>query len=415
MLPRLIAIGFIFLSTTIAWMVLGSLTLYRTYEADDNLKSRVEATWGESQNQNQPRMTYPVKVKKEREEYSEGREVIRLVEVTQPKPIPLEGSDIQVDFHLDHRQKGLLWYSTYAVDFKGSYRFLNDSGKEREITVTFPFPADSAIYDDFNLELEGGDWKAPLELKDASYTGQVNLAAGKELILRVRYRSQGMERWRYSFRKSYQVSSVKDFRLVMTTNFEDIDFPAKTMSPTTKTRQGEGWKLEWKFKSLLAGFDIGMTMPTKLQPGPLAGKISFFAPVSLFFFIVMLLVMALVRNVAIHPMHFFFLSCAFFAFHLLLNYLVDHISIHFSFVVSAVVSMALVATYLRPAISGKFALRYALPLQAIFLVAFSYTFFFKGYTGLAITIGAVISLFVAMQLTAKADWNEVFRTRAKSE
>ena len=83
-------------------------------------------------------------------------------------------------------------------------------------------------------------------------------------------------------------------------------------------------------------------LPQKLQPGPLAGEISFFAPISLFFFIVVMLVITLVKRVDLHPMHFFFLSAAFFSFHLLLAYLVDHISIHLAFVIASAVSLILV-------------------------------------------------------------------------
>ena len=45
-----------------------------------------------------------------------------------------------------------------------------------------------------------------------------------------------------------------------------------------------GWNLTWSYKDLVSGYQIAMVMPEKLQPGPLAGKISLFAPVSLFFF-----------------------------------------------------------------------------------------------------------------------------------
>jgi hypothetical protein len=45
--------------------------------------------------------------------------------------------------------------------------------------------------------------------------------------------------------------------------------------------------------------------------------------------------------------------------------------------------------------------------QMVYLVLFSFAFFFKGFTGLAITIGAIISLFVAMQLTGRIKWGEV--------
>jgi hypothetical protein len=46
--------------------------------------------------------------------------------------------------------------------------------------------------------------------------------------------------------------------------------------------------------------------------------------------------------------------------------------------------------------------------QFIYLVLFSYAFFFKGFTGLAITIGSIITLFVAMQLTGRIRWSELF-------
>ena len=47
----------------------------------------------------------------------------------------------------------------------------------------------------------------------------------------------------------------------------------------------------------------------------------------------------------------------------------------------------------------------------MFLVLFSYAFFFEGYTGLTVTVGAVITLFVLMQLTARVDWSVVFARR----
>ena len=44
----------------------------------------------------------------------------------------------------------------------------------------------------------------------------------------------------------------------------------------------------------------------------------------------------------------------------------------------------------------------------MFLVLFSYAFFFDGYTGLTVTVGAILTLFVLMQLTARVDWNQAF-------
>jgi len=43
----------------------------------------------------------------------------------------------------------------------------------------------------------------------------------------------------------------------------------------------------------------------------------------------------------------------------------------------------------------------------VFLVLFSYAFFFEGYTGLTVTVGAVITLFDLMQMTGRVKWDEI--------
>ena len=43
-------------------------------------------------------------------------------------------------------------------------------------------------------------------------------------------------------------------------------------------------------------------MPEKLQPGPLAGQISYFAPVSLLLFFFLMFNITTLRSVDVHPM-----------------------------------------------------------------------------------------------------------------
>jgi hypothetical protein len=47
-------------------------------------------------------------------------------------------------------------------------------------------------------------------------------------------------------------------------------------------------------------------------------------------------------------------------------------------------------------------------------VLFSYTFFFERYTGLAITILCILTLFIAMQFTGRVDWDTLFRRNGKT-
>jgi hypothetical protein len=222
----------------------------------------------------------------------------------------------------------------------------------------------------------------------------------------VSYRSQGVESWQYSF--GHNVKSVQNFHLAMTTNFKDIDFPENTLAAGAKRETGTGWRLDWNYRNLLSGYPIAMAMPSRLQPGPLASEISFFAPVSLFFFFFVMFIIATRKNIELHPMNYFFLAAAFFAFHLLLAYLADHVDIRLAFLISSAVSIALVTTYLRIVAGTQFALREAAAAQFIYLVLFSLAFFFKGFTGLAVTIGAIVTLFVVMQMTASIRWSERF-------
>ncbi len=92
----------------------------------------------------------------------------------------------------------------------------------------------------------------------------------------------------------------------------------------------------------------------------------------------------------------------------LLAYLVDHVSIHLAFAISAAVSVFLVVSYLRLVVGLHFASREAALAQFIYLVMFSYAFFLKGFTGLAITTGSVVTLFVVMQVTGRIRWADKF-------
>src|SRR5205085_2596854 len=277
------------------------------------------------------------------------------------------------------------------------YSFHNPSAKDQNVIFKLDFPTAQAIYDDLIFTVNG----LPVALTNGknSASGTVRIKAGTTASLRVGYNSQGLNDWRYSFGSNKtrsedgqlavtDVAQVRDFSMKMTTNFKDIDFPDNTLSPTLKTETASGWNLEWTYKNLVSGYQIAMTMPEKLQPGPLAGRISFFAPVSLFFFFFLMLIITTSRGIELHPMNYFFLAAAFFSFHLLLAYLVDHVSIHLAFVICSAVSVFLVISYLRLVIGVRFATREAALAQFIYLVAFSYAFFLKGFTGLAITIGS---------------------------
>ncbi len=420
MLKRIAAIIGIFVCTAVAWAILGSTIFYRTYNAESGLPGRVASTWGAPQGQAPPAIAY--EWQDETVEVEEkGKRTTRTEKHTHSEPVKIDASRVAATLHVDYRQKGLLWFSTYKVDFDGAYTFQNPTPREEEFVIQLPFPAQQAVYDNVQLLLD--DKPLAVTFSGSQAVARTRLAAGAKSVLHAAYRSQGLDSWRYTFSRANaerstarenedgggkEISQARDFHLLVKTDFSGLDFPDNSLSPTEKRQTANGWELEWNYQNLVSGFDIALKMPQKLQPGPLAGRISYFGPVSLFFFFFLVFILSTLRGNELHPMNYFFLASAFFAFHLLLAYLADHLSIHLAFVISSIVSIALVVSYLRLVVDLRFAVVDAGLTQLIYLVLFSYAFFFEGLTGLAVTIGAILTLFVVMQMTGRIRWEEKF-------
>jgi len=445
MTRRIVAIGLIVVFSTAAWWILSFNMTSRTFEKNSAMSDAVGDLWGTAHNQYAP-VFYTVVEEERKEEMTEEEKLTyikrrleeeklkekvgqserqkarvseekfyKVVKETQAQYVELAQSDIRVNLKLDYRQKGLLWFSTYAVDFNATYLVKNPFDRKTAFTVEFPFPSQSAVYDNMAVEADGLPHLESHVAPGRENRGNNQLVAKLELepkasqTFRFRYSSRGLDQWTYQFGRNTDM--VKNFKMVMTTNFDRIDFPRNSISPDEKRARPNagGWELLWEKDSMVSGFQIGMVMPARLNPGPLAAAMSSHAPVSLLFFFFLIFLLQIMREIKIHPMNYFFLAASFFAFNLLFSYLVDHIDIILAFLISSAVSIFLVVSYLRLVVGTRFALLDAGISQLIFQILFSLAHFFKGYTGLTITIGAIITLAVVMRLTAKVDWEEVFK------
>jgi len=415
MAKRIGAIILIYVGIALAWMVLGGMTYSRSYNTFDRLSNAVAGLWGDVQVQMAPELSVEwITIVIDKETVTDpktGR--VQTVEkqrlVRNSKPVLIDSSDIDVGFDLEHRKKGLLWYSTYVVDFNADYAYTHRDEMPMELVITYRFPTTQASYDDFQFSIDGEENPTFTPVSsgyEKIITQKVPVEKGQRVPFTIAYKTRGLDYWRYTFGQN--VNRIKDFTLVMKTNFDAIDFPENSMSPNDKEKIPGGWLLTWQSNNIISGFDIGMVMPKKLNPGPLAAQISLFAPVCLLFFFVWLFVIALLKKVDLHPMHYLFMGAAFFVFHLLLTYTVDHIPLLWAFGISSAVSVFLVVSYLRLAVGMRFAAVEAGLAQVVYLVLFSYAHFYQGWTGLMVTIGSIMTLFVIMQLTGKINWTEKF-------
>lgn len=392
-IKRIIALVVIYLIACAGWVILGTTTHIRSESLSGRLHHSVQKLWGARIVQNAP--TFKVSVP--------GTSRMRSV-------IPVM-NDIQVDLDLEHRKKGLVWYPTYTTTFKGSYAIMNDGDSEMKVKSHFIFPLKGGTYDSFSCTVDGKDYQESVNAEEGIRDLMV-LSPGETKVFSIQYKTRGLESWTYQ--NDAETGRIKNFNLIVNTNFEDVDYLEGSLSPMSVESKDGRSTLSWEASDLITRSPISILVPEKLNPGPVSTRITFFAPVCLLFFFVLIGTINVVKKTDIHPMHYLFVASGFFAFHLLLAYLVDHMNIHMSFMISAVISISLVTYYLSNAVK-RFPWKVATAGQIFFMVLFSYSFFFKGLTGLTVALGSVVTLAVLMRVTASVDWNQVFRSREKEE
>jgi hypothetical protein len=394
---RLFAVFLIFVCATAAWVVLGTANVMRTEDKSATLVRQVGDLWGERQVQQAPVFAWRSDAPTGSANAAKGA-------------LDVAGTDIDATFDLQPRRKGLLWYATYGVDFNATYRVTNPDTRTVGATMTLRFPTPNGVYDGFAVKVDGAD--VPVTVRDGQAVAAFRLAPGATATVKTGYVTQGLGEWRYE-PTTGAVGVIRDLKVVMRTNFTQVDYPVDAVSPSKAEPIKGGMVLTWAYTSLVSGRPIALVMPKPTNPGPLASRISYFAPVSLLFFFAALVLLTSTSAVKLHPVHYGFLAAGFFAFQLLFSYLVDRVDLNLSFAIAALASVALVVGYLSIVVGRTRVLLEIATSQFVFLVLFSYSFFFEGLTGLAIAIGSVLTLGYFMVRTAHVDWDVVFRRPAR--
>ncbi len=378
--------------TAVAWLVLGSALSRRTADSTTAMRAEVSGVWGPPVTQKHPEAWFDTP------NAPGGR----------ARVLPTS-SKVMIDLTSDPKRRGLLWHRTYDAKFSGDYVFTNPTKIPQTFYISFPLPQGTSGLHGFRCQL-GGNAEDPQGAPASSgiVTRAILLPASGSVTLSAAYATRGTDTWDYAFPDNRRITG---FVLAMRTNFAEINFPVGTGSPSRRSGDARGFRLEWDYPDVLAAPAIGMDMPKQLNAGPVAARIAFFAPVSLLFFVTVLLLIGGMKGAPLHPMHVFFVSAGFFAFHLLFAYLVDLLPMPAGFALAAATSVLLVCGYLH-AVGGKQLLRIALPAQVVYLVVFSASFFIDGLTGITLSVLGVLTLALLMMLTARVDWKKQFDRKA---
>jgi hypothetical protein len=429
---NLFGIGMIWLVSVAGWLALGGVTQSRGVAQKTTLRTKVNELWGPEQVQHAPVVSFrreippPDPDPKELEKAKAAAAAAKAKGKPDPTPpsklVPpsyeqeavkatLASTRASAKLHSDPRRKGLVWYALYDVGFGATYSYVHQDDRPGMLRIELALPSQGAVYDDLVFSVNGKDESAALDAQPGMLVRELRVLPQQRVEFKAGYRSRGIDSWRYQ--PTAGVARLNDFGFRIATDFRAIDFPSETLSPSSRTATNDGFDLSWDFRHMVTGQGIGMVMPTRIQPGELASALAFSAPVSLLFFFAIVFVLATLRKIEVHFVNYLLIAAAFFAFHLLFAYSVDHVSVYTAFVVSSIVSLVLVVSYLRLVVSNTFAFREAALAQGVYLIGFSLAHFWEGYTGLTITVLAIITLFVMMQLTGRVRWHEVLSFGAK--
>ncbi len=409
-LKKISAILIIFIIAFIAWMILGASTSSRTNERYYRLEQEVANLYGHHLALNPP-LLYQGEIEYSAR-YERGQKVAENYKPTDW--FELSSSDIHIAVTLDQRKKGNLWFPTFKTEIDSHYQFqLEKFDPDEPLYIRYQLQSTKTIYSNLTLMIDDvpyDDFNALIGDRGI----EIVPTDDNMLNIDISYDATGMQELMYFLTDSGDdsVSQINDFQLRIDTDFEDYDIVPETMSPTDIRKYNDGYQLSWQFDNAITGKNIGIIMPNKLNAGEIVTRVVFFAPISLLFFFVVLLFSSIVLHFQLHPMHYFFLAATFFSFHLMYAYFSDHMNLYLSFTLASFISLVLTITYLRLCSKKLLAYIFAPLIQLIYLVVFSFSFFFDGMTGLLVTIFSVITLFILMQITGNIDWDKTLKLSA---
>ena len=381
---HLVLLGLVFATISILWIMLGESLSNRSIAASRKLAAQVEGNWG-------PHL-----------EHSHPLATVRTVGAAAARGTLMpESGTVNLKLDFKPRKKGLITHRTYVVNFDADYAWNNPEATDRQLEIEFAIPGRSTRVDQYELSLDGKVTdEAPV---DGIVKASMLIPAGATKHMTVKYSALGKDTWSYLLGPG---GKARNFTLTMDTNFTDYNVPAGVESPTSSTLRDGRMIHTWSFPNVTGVAAVGLEVPDFADIAKTAARMNFFGPLSLGLFFLVLVIAALRMNVYLHVMHFVLLGAACFAFQLLFSYSVDVMPPVLAFGVAALVSMALVASYLK-LVAGASFMGLALAAQAAYIVIFNATFFFEGYTGLTLTIMGIITLALIMTGTAKMDWNAV--------
>ena len=367
----------------------------------------VNDIWGGHVTQNPPSLTYSNIATEEYENQKTGEMQKR--SVRKSLDIGFYSHDLKINIVPNIRIKGLLKFPGYLLEFSGKYKMKNTLTQREYLSFHFQLPANAGNITEIGVNFNG-----------KPYTGDTNLADGitiskdmepdEENEVEINYKAQGTGAFSYSLGDTQK--EIKSLNAVLTTSFSNFNIPERAMVPTNQSSDSKASIIQWNGKNLITGQNISMDFKIE-DYGAIASKLFYYSPLSLFLFLVSIVIFSMAKNKPLHPMNYLFIIVGFFIFYLFGSYMISYVPVIYGILLALVLSTGLILYYIFLIKKGKELLQLASITAFIFQWIFSIAFFFPEHTGFLITIASIASFIGLMRLTADTDWESALKLKGE--
>ncbi|MDX1957994.1 MAG: hypothetical protein SFU98_05445 [Leptospiraceae bacterium] len=400
---KYLMILFIWLFFSAASIMIGLRIDSRHNDSYSRGMKSVNEIWGGSIVQDPPTLTYAGKVTEEYQNTTTGEFKERVKSVDEG--LAFESQKIFIKIHKNIRQKGLLSFPGYNLDFVGTYKIKNIRNKVSNVKFYLALPLYAGNITDISIEMDGKPYKGDTNLANGvDWSGLMN--ADEEHEIKITYKAQGTGSFSYSLAATKL--EIKELLVQVETDFTHYTVPDLAMVPSTIDSDSKLTKLNWNTKNLITGQNISLSFEIPGNYGKVASKLYFYSPLALLLFVGMIVLFTVAKQTHLHPMQYLFLIASFTIFYLLGSYLISYMSIILGILTSLIISTGIMLYYAKLINKGNFLIGLIGASALIFQWFFSIAFFFPEHTGLLITIASVLAFIGLLKSTAEVNWEEKF-------
>ncbi len=167
------------------------------------------------------------------------------------------------------RKKGSAYYGGYETDCSFDWQLRNPSDTNQQCLLTFPLPAEGAMYDALVATLDGADVLPSVAIKDSSLVLERQLGPNQQIHFHIAFKSRGLSYWYFQVREARE---IRDFTLTLTLADlakAKLNYPDGCMTPTKveAIADGAGSILTYRLDHALTQKGMGISLPKLPQPG----------------------------------------------------------------------------------------------------------------------------------------------------